>query len=437
MELISTIKEKSILAKNGFLKFPLLVKIIAVLAIAALVYFGYTNIKTTNAKPTYQTETAERDTLIVSIASSGQVSSANSASVTTQTSGVVNKIYVKNGDLVQSGQPIAEVELDMNGNQRSTQAYASYQSAKNNLDNAQSTLYSLHSTLFTQWKTYTDIAENSTYTNSDGSPNTTNRELAQYISSNDDWLSAESKFKNQQNVIAQAQTSVSSAWASYQQTSPVIYAPISGVVNGLSLQIGSVLTSQTSSTGNSTAQRIANIKTTAPPIATVNLSEIDVTNVHIEDKVTITLDAFPDKTFTGKVISIDTTGSVTSGVTTYPAYIAFDIGDDEIYPNMAVNVKIITQVKDNVVLVPSSAVSSTNGDTTVRILVNGVLQQQPVEIGVTDGTQTEILTGINEGDTIVTNVIQANKAATTTTKSVFSSFGGTGGGAVIRGAAGR
>lgn len=426
MELIQNIK-----------KLPMLVKIIAVGAIVALGYFVYTKVKTTSAKPQYTTETAARGTLIVSLSSSGQVSSANTASVTTQTSGVVSKLYVKNGDVVKSGDPIAEVALDMNGQQRATQAYASYQGAKNSLDSANTALYALQSTLFTQWKTFTDIAQNSTYTNSDGSPNTNNRTLAQFISTNDDWLSAEAKYKSQQQVIAQAQTSVSSAWASYQQASPIIYAPISGTISGLALQIGSVLTSQTSSTGSSTSQRIANIKTDATPVAVVNLSEIDVTKVQIDNKVTLTLDAFPDQTFTGKIISIDTTGSVSSGVTTYPAYIVFDTTNDGIYPNMAVTAKIITQVKDNVVLVPSSAVTTTNGTPTVRILVKGQLQQQPVEIGSANDTQTEIVSGINEGDTVVTSVSSSSTTSSTTnsTRSIFGSFGG--GGGAIRGAVGR
>jgi len=415
---------------------PLLVKIIGIATVFALGYFIYTKVKTTSEKPQYTTEKVERGTLIVSLSSSGLISSANSASVTTQTSGVVSKLYVKNGDTVQSGDPIAEVDLDMNGQQRANQAYASYQSAKNSLESAKTTLYSLHSTLFTEWRSYMDIAENSTYTNSDGSPNTNNRTLAPYISTNDDWLSAEAKYKNQQQVINQSQTSVSSAWASYQQASPIIYAPISGTISGLSLQIGSVLTSQTSSTGNSTSQRIANIKTDATPIAIVNLSEIDVTKIKIDNKVTLTMDAYPDKTFTGKIISIDTTGSVTSGVTTYPAYIVFDTTIDGVYPNMGVNAKIITAVKDNVVLVPSSAVTSTDGVSTVKILVKGNFQQQPVEIGNANDTQTEIVTGINEGDTVVTSVSTTSKTTTTnSTRSVFSSFGG--GGGAIRGAVGR
>ncbi len=374
----------------------------------------------------YITETAQKGTLIVAVSASGTISGANSASVTTQTSGVVSKIYVQNGQRVTSGDPIAEVELDMEGKQRAAQALASYQSAKNALDTAKANLYSAQSTMLTEWQQYMDKAQNSTYENADDSPNTTNRQLSDFVTTQDDWLSAEAKYKVQQNAITQAQTAVSSAWASYQQASPTIYAPISGTINGLSLQVGSVLTAQTSSTGNSTSQRIATIKTDATPMAVVNLSEIDVTRVHVEDKVTITMDAFEGKTFTGKVVSIDTTGSVSSGVTSYPAYIVFDTAPEGIYPNMAVDANIITLVKDNVILVPSAAVQTTDGASSVRVMKNGSVSSVPVEVGDASDTQTEIVSGVNDGDTVVTGTRSGTTGTNGSTTSPFSSFGGRG-----------
>jgi RND family efflux transporter MFP subunit len=293
--------------------------------------------------------------------------------------------------------------------------------------------------MFSKWKIYTDIAENSTYQNPDSSPNTSNRTLTQFTTVQDDWLAAEAQYANQQNVVAAAQTSVNSAWANYQQTSPTIYAPISGVISGLSLQVGSVLTSQTSSTGNSTSQRIANIKTAATPMAVVNLNEVDIPKVKVGNKATLTMNAFPTQTFTGKIVSIDTTGSVLSGVTTYPAYITYDSAVDGIYPNMAVDASIITSVKDNVILVPNAAVqtSSTTGATTVRIMKNGQVSTVTVTVGASNDTETEIDSGVNDGDTVVTGSTTTGTATTsTTTTSVFSTLGGrgVGGGGAVRGA---
>ena len=210
----------------------------------AIVWFAIIPLFSSGPKTTYTTDTATKGTLITTVTASGNISSANSASVGTQTSGVVSKLYVKNGDPVKSGDPIADVNLDMNGQQNATQALASYQNAKNSLSNAQAQMFSLQSTMFGKWYTFTQLAENSTYQNPDGSPNTSERTLAQFTEPQDDWLAAEAQYANQQNVVAAAQTSVNSAWANYELTSPTIYAPIAGTISGLSLQVGSVLTAQ-------------------------------------------------------------------------------------------------------------------------------------------------------------------------------------------------
>ena len=382
------------------------------------VWFGITKIRGTGTKTTYQTDTATRGTLIVTVTASGNVSSANSAVVTTSTSGVVNKIYVKNGDQVKSGDPIAQVDLDMDGKQRADQALASYQSAQNSVNSAQANMYSLQSSMFSKWKTYTDIAQNSTYQNPDGSANTGNRVLTPFTIAQDDWLATEAQYKNQQGIVTAAQTSLSSAWANYQKTSPTIYAPISGTISGLSFQVGSVLTAQTSTTGSSTSQRIANIKTEATPVAVVNLNEVDVPKVKVGDKATVTMDAFPATTFTGKIVSIDTTGAISSGVTTYPAYIVYDSAIEGIYPNMALDASIITIVKDNVVLVPNAAIQGS----TVRMMKKGKVTSVDVTVGSSNDTQTEINSGVNEGDTVVTGTTTTGTAAAAV--SPFSSMGG-------------
>lgn len=430
--MVQSIIKKLLDLKDRFVKKSLVMKLVVIVLVLSVGWFIYPKMfNKKSTKPQYQTAQAERGTLIVSVSASGQVSSANSASVTTQTSGVVSKIFIENGQEVKSGDQIAEIDLDMDGKQRSAQALASYQSAKNTLDNAKANLYSLQSTMLSDWKTYMDIAQGGTYQNADGSPKTDQRQLTQFMIPNDDWLASEAKYKIQQNVIAQTQTSVSSTWASYQQASPIIYAPISGTISGLSLQIGSVLTAQTGSSGNSTSQRIANIKTDATPTVTVNLTQIDAPKVKPDMKATLTLDALPGKTYTGKVVSIDTTGIVSSGVTSYPAVIKLDTGTDDIFPNMSAQANIIAQTKDNVVMIPSSAIQSQNGQTLVRTMKNGKVSEVSVEIGLTNGIQTEIVSGISEGDIVVTSVQQSTSTGgqrTNQTQSPFGAFGGGGGG---------
>ncbi len=382
-----------------------------------------------SGKTTYQMALVEKGTIISSIAASGDVSSANSTVINTQASGVVTKVYVKDGDQVKTGDKIAEIELDLEGRQRSAQAYSNYQSAKNSLDNAITSLYTLQSSMLTAWKSYMDIAQSSTYQNPDGSPKNDFRALPQYMSTNDDWLATEAKYKTQKNVIAQAQTSLNSTWLSYQQTSSTVYAPISGTVTGFSLQPGSVLTAQSNSSGGASSQKIANIKTGAFPTVLVNLTEIDIPKVKIGNKATITFDAFAGKTFTGQVISIDTVGMVSSGVTSYPTVIKLDTEVLGVLPNMSAQANIITDSRSDVLTVPSAAVQTQNGQATVRIMKNNIQQTVNVETGITSDSQTEIVSGLNEGDTVITGqIITATSQTRTSNQTSSSPFGAFGGG---------
>lgn len=384
--------------------------------------------KSGSTAPTYRTATVTRGTIVVSVTGSGDVSTANNVEVVTQTSGVVKKIYVKNGDGVKVGEKIADIELDQEGQLRYQDALSSYQNAKNTLDGANATLFSLQSAMFNANQKFINgaVAQNL----DPGTPT--------YIQQNADWLASEANYKRQLNVISQAQTSVNSAWIALQQSAPALYAPLSGTLTGFSLQVGSVITAQTTSSGTNSSQKIANVTTNAVPTISVNLTQIDVPKVSVGDKSTVILDSYPDKTFTGKVVSIDTVGTVSSGVTVYPTVIALDETDPNIFPNMSATANIITDSKPDVLMVPSAAIQTSNSQTTVRELVNGKLVSVPVEIGLISDTDTEITSGLNEGDTVVTAVIQSTTTTSSSGTSVFSALnrGGGGGGNVRFGGGG-
>ncbi len=406
--------------------------VIAAIAIGGIGWYRLSTSKST--APTYQTAVVEKGNLIVSVSVSGQVSGANSAEVTTQASGVVKAVYVKDGDTVKAGQKIADIDLDITGSQRSQAAYANYQSAQNNLETARANLYSSQATMLTEWESYMSKAQNSTYENSDDTPNTGNRQLSDFVITQDEWLASEAKYKVQEKAILQAQTAASSAWYSYQQSSPSIVAPISGVITGLSLQPGNVITAQTNTSGTSTNQRIASVKTNAPPTVSLNITQIDAPKVKAGNKATVTFDAFGDKTYTGEVVSVDTIGTESSGVTTYPAIIKLDTEVDGLLPNMSAQATIITAIKNDVLMVPTTAITTDNGVSYVQVMKNKQISRVEVETGLSSDSQTEIVSGVNEGDTIITSVNTATTARSSTGQSVspFSVFGRQGGGGQMR-----
>ncbi|HEX8965885.1 MAG TPA: HlyD family efflux transporter periplasmic adaptor subunit, partial [Patescibacteria group bacterium] len=406
-------------------------KIIIFLIILVLVIVGWNIFGPKKSTPSYQTATVQKGTLVQSLGESGTVAVANRVSVSTQASGVVTEVDVKNGDTVTSGQTIAKLSLDSQGQQKQAAAWAQYLSAKSSLAAANATLYSLQSTMYTNWNLFYQKAINSTYQNPDGSPNSSNRTLPDFTTTQDNWLSAQANYQNQQQVIAQDQASLNNAWLSYQQLSDTITAPTSGVLGDINIVPGMQITNTTSSSTNTvSSQTVASIINPGNPVITVNLSELDAVQVKAGLKATVTFDALPNKTFSGKVLGINTTGSVTSGVTTYPAIIQLDVPDDHILPNMSATANIIIAVKDNVLEVPTAAVQSTGGQSSVRVLENGKIITVPVETGISSDTDTEIVSGLTEGQTVVTGF-----TATTSSNgsSPFSSFGGRGFGGVGRG----
>ena len=391
--------------------------------VLALAFFIYTKINATNkGKVSYQTATAEKGTLIVSLTTSGQVAATNSRTVTTTASGVVKSVYVKEGQKVSTGTPLMLIDLDLDGRQQLQSAYAQLQSAQNALVTAQNRIYSLDSALVNA----KNIFDNQWASISPDDPG--------YKQANDNYLSAKANYDALNASVAQSKTSLVSAQMAYRAAGATVYAPISGTVSAISLAPGMVLNpTSNSSNSSNVSNKIAIVKTSATPAISVLLTEIDVTKVKVGDKATITLDALPDKTYTGKVIAVDTSGAISSGVVSYTTTIQLDSATAGILSNMSATANIITDVKDNVIMVPVAAVqTATDGSTTVRELKDGQLTSVTVEIGKSNSTQTEIISGVNEGDTVVTSVANSTTTTNASNTSVFGNTRGGFGGALGR-----
>lgn len=226
----------------------------------------------------------------------------------------------------------------------------------------------------------------------------------------------------QKASLENARLSIVSAANNYENT--VVRAPFDGVVASVNAQLG-----------ESGASSIATI-ITQKKIAKIAVSESDVVHIKIGQKVSLTLDALGETTFTGKVVAIDAVGTVTQGVVTYNVQIAFDTTDEEIKPNMSVSANIITSITPGVLALSTSAIKTRNNTSTVQKVDepvsatstdNVTLLQSPatttIEIGVHNDELTEIKSGLKEGDVVI---LKTNKSTTQTTSSnsVFNLLGG-------------
>lgn len=225
-------------------------------------------------------------------------------------------------------------------------------------------------------------------------------------------------------------------------------------------------------------------------ITTISLNEVDAAKVRVGQPAQITFDAISGFTATGTVSQVDLVGTVSSGVVSYNVRIAIDTRDERIRPGMSLNVTITTNRKDGVLIVPSAAVKTLNGQSYVQVLDRSALPQTqvmnggamnrgqftmgqmngsttrmfasstrvtasstmmlgaamtrslsltvssatppqniPVVIGLSDDQNIEILSGLERGQFVVTRTQTGSGAATTATPSIIGALGGQRGGA--------
>lgn len=199
-----------------------------------------------------------------------------------------------------------------------------------------------------------------------------------------------------------------------------IKAPFDGMIASVDAKLGD---------SASTATILATI-VTQQQIAEIALNEVDAAKIQVGQKVTLTFDALDDLTVTGEVAEVDALGTVSQGVVTYTVKIVFDTQDAGIKSGMSVNAVIITKAKTDALYVSSSAVKTdSNGGSYVQVLDdNGQPQAKAVEIGIVNDTDTEIISGLSEGDKVITQTITSEAKTTAGSNSSSSSKRGVMGG---------
>lgn len=174
-----------------------------------------------------------------------------------------------------------------------------------------------------------------------------------------------------------------------------IRAPFDGMLATFTVEKGDML-SANSSIGT---------LITKNQIATISLNEVDIAKVSVGQKATLAFDAIEDLTITGKVVEVDAVGTTNSGVVSYGVTVAFDVQDERVKPGMTVTVNIILSSKSDVLLVNTSAIKAINGESYVQVMASGTPEKRVVTTGDSNDTQTEITSGLDEGETIITQTI--------------------------------
>lgn len=182
----------------------------------------------------------------------------------------------------------------------------------------------------------------------------------------------------------------------------MIKAPVDGIITKINVDVGeqaSMSQAAISMIGLSNTQ----IK--------VDVPESDITKLKVGDTVDITLDAFGnDQIFNGTVIFIDPASTVISEVIYYKVTVGFNVKDEKIKSGMTANLTILTNSKDNVLVVPSRAVSARGDERFVEVLENNKAVEKIVTIGLKgDDGLWEISSGLNAGEKVILSIKNGKK----------------------------
>jgi multidrug efflux pump subunit AcrA (membrane-fusion protein) len=182
--------------------------------------------------------------------------------------------------------------------------------------------------------------------------------------------------------------------------------------------------SSTSTTSSSSSSGFITIENLDKLDVVAGFAEADVANIKVGDTATITFPALTDVDAEGIVTSVAPTSTVSSNVVTYDVTIALRSPPSVVRLGMTADVNVITQTRTNVLLVPSSAVTTTGNASTVTILQGRKSVTRPVVIGLVGASTTEIVSGLSVGEVVVESTSTSTAGSSTPTTTGGGGFGG-------------
>lgn len=349
------------------------------IAILAIVIFLLSGGKK-KEEVTFETAKIEKGNIQTTITATGTIEPVTSVTVGTQVSGIVSKLYVDYNSIVRKGQVIAELDK--------TNLTSELNTAKANLASAQSTL-NYEQANYNRYQTLYDKG---------------------LVSAND-YESAQLSYRKARESVATARESVAKATTNLGYAT--ITSPIDGVVLSKSVEEG-----QTVASSFNTPELFVIAKDLTDMRVIADIDEADIGGVKEGQRVSFTVDAFPDDKFEGQVTQVRQEATTTSNVVTYEVVISAPNSDLKLKPGLTANVTIYTLEKNDVLTVPSKALRFTPNEALLKndqkiedcpaehklwTLKDNTFKAHAVETGTTNGVMTEIVSGIPEGTEVLSD----------------------------------
>ena len=336
-------------------------------------------------KVTFETEKVQMGDVHTTITATGTIEPVTSVTVGTQVSGIVAHLYVDYNSIVKKGQVIAELDKT-NLTSELAAAKANLSSEQSNLDFQQAN-FNRYQTLYNKGLVSAHDYENARLT----------------------YFQAREKVASARQTVAKAQTNLGYA---------TITSPIDGVVLNKAVEEG-----QTVASSFNTPELFVIAQDLTDMRVIADIDEADIGGVKEGQRVTFTVDAFPDDKFEGRVTQVRQEATTTSNVVTYEVVISAPNADLKLKPGLTANVTIYTMEKNNVMTVSTKALRFTpnpailtedqkiedcEGQHKLWTKEGNTFKAHKVEVGTTNGVVTEIVSGIGKGTEVLTEFSISN-----------------------------
>jgi len=266
--------------------------------------------------------------------------------------------------------------------------------------------------------------------------------------------SSASTLAQDEAAVVQAQSALETARKAFAETT--LLAPVNGTVTAVNGSVGETVggsgttisrngntaSASTSSSGNgnglgsstgssaSTSSGFITIDSTDELQIVAGFPEADATSISVGDPATISFPALPNTEVAGRIVAVSSTSTVVSNVVTYNETIALINPPAEVKEGMTANVSVVTETRQNVLELPSSAITTTGNISSVQLMQNGKTITQRVQTGLVGSSTTEVVSGLAKGDTVVLPSVTITSTGSSTTGGAGGAggFGGGGGG---------
>jgi HlyD family secretion protein len=385
---------------------------IGVVILFLLLIIGFISLRDRQGKEKYITTQVTRGSISEIVTATGTLSAVITVQVGSQVTGLVKTLYADFNSEVKRGQLIAQIDPDP--------FQAKVDQARANLAAANAAVGTAQANLEKDKANLRQTEINLRRTNElfkKGIVSDSDRVTAQanYDSAAAQVKADEASYRNVLAQVEQQKANLESAELDLSHTR--IISPVDGIVISRNVDVG-----QTVAASLQAPTLFVIAKDLTKMQIDTNVVEADIGKVKVGQKATFTVDAYPNKKFTGKVIQVRNQPITVQNVVTYDAVIGVENPDLELKPGMTANVSILTAYRDNVLRVSNAAFrfhpelddkketskggKRNEGDNDIWLLSEkGEPVAIPVRTGITDGNFTEVVDGgLKEGDRIIVGV---------------------------------